>query len=346
MLKLWRAIQISVVLGVLAIFGLAYYLSNMLLFFGKPKEEWNVSQPPTCSEWLRTKAYADLSNDEVAKLAKPLNLDCEEARALAKQDFEIQSSSGLKIHYVVYPSVLADQGKEPPIFLHIHGVSGNYLHGTRYLKAAERMGFQLAAMDLGNHGLSQKTGQGAAYGCREDVDVLAVVNDLRKRYPERLLYLHSTSMGAMTLANALPLFSSSEASEGIVAMSFENPIPSVRDVVVNTPKRPPVPEVLLDLAILVAGWRAGYNFDSCRPMDNLKYASVPILVQYSMKDDLVTLPVVQKFMMNIPSNVPSKLEIFQEGSHSAVWNASPDLYEQQTLENFKLGLEQFEDVLP
>jgi pimeloyl-ACP methyl ester carboxylesterase len=342
--KIWQGFKYLVVIALLACLGVAYYLSETLLYFRKPKSEWEISKRPECAEWLDKKAYADLSSPEKAANPTPIDLSCAQALAEPKEDFEVQSSSGLKIHYVVYPTPLKIE--DPPLFLHIHGISGNYLHGSRYLKAAERMGFQLVAMELGNHGMSQKTGSGAAYGCREDVDVLAVVDDLRKRFPDRLLYLHSSSMGAMSLANALPLFSSSEASEGIVAMTFENPIPSLRDVVVHSPQTPPVPVALLDFGLLVAGWRAGYNFETCRPIDNLKYASVPILVQFSEKDDLVTLPMVQKFMMNIPATVSSHLEVFKEGSHSAVWNANPALYEKQTLDNFKLGLQQFEDVSP
>jgi hypothetical protein len=81
-------------------------------------------------------------------------------------------------------------------------------------------------------------------------------------------------------------------------------------------------------------------------MDNLKYASVPMLLQFSEKDDLVSLGMVQKFAKNIPEGVASSVQIFKEGSHSAVWNADPALYEKQTIENFNLGLQQFEDVSP
>jgi pimeloyl-ACP methyl ester carboxylesterase len=210
---------------------------------------------------------------------------------------------------------------------------------------AERLGFQLAAMDLSNHGLSQRDGMGAAYGCREDADVVAVVGDLMERHPQRDLYLHATSMGAMALANAIPRLMALDTGRRIVALSLENPIPSVRDVVTRSPHRPPVPDAFLDLALLVAGWRAGYNFESCRPLDNVRFAKRPVLVQWSQRDDLVPRELVEEFVSALPGDIPRRLEVFSDGGHSAVWNGDPVAYEAQTKENWLVGLRVRDELL-
>lgn len=313
----------------------AYYLSGLLLFRDKPRSEWATPAAPQCSRWMNTSAYADLR--EGAPEGQPVDFPCSEASALPHTPSRVKASTGMEIAYKVYET--PSPGDNKPLFLHIHGVSGNHLHGARYLKMAERLGFQLVAMDLSNHGDSQRNGEGAAYGCREDADVVAVVEDLLTRYPSRNLYLHSTSMGAMALTNALPrLLAAPKASDRIVAVSLENPISSVRDVVTQSPQTPPVPRVLIDLGLLVAGWRAGYNFDACQPIEAAKFVRVPVLVQWSEKDDLVPRPMIDAFFEALPADTHKTLEIFPGGGHSAVWNGNPPLYEDQTATNWRKGL--------
>jgi alpha-beta hydrolase superfamily lysophospholipase len=243
----------------------------------------------------------------------------------------------MEIHYAVYDAP-ASLPLGAPLFLHIHGVSGNTLHGARYVKMAERLGFQLVAMDLSNHGESQHDGRGAAYGCREDADVAAVVDDLMTRHPGRDLYLHATSMGAMALTNAMPRILASDLARRVVAVSLENPISSVRDIVMRSPHRPPVPDLFIDLGLALASWRADVNFEACRPIDSARDVRLPVLVQWSEKDDLVPRSMIDEFFAALPSGAPARLEIFENGGHSAVWNGDPARYEDQTLANWREGL--------
>ena len=338
---LLRGLFYFAIISLAAFAWAAYTLSGMLLFRDKPKDFWTQSSMPVCAPWMNSVAYANLQQTSgVPKIEagqtefEKIDITCAEALVRPREDFYVNSASGMKVHYALYPSPLQD----PPLFVHIHGVAGNFIHGTRYVEAARRMGFQLVSMDLSNHGLSAKNGKGAAYGCREDSDIVAVFDDLTKRFPNRKLYLHATSMGAMALANAFPNLMAHAARRSIVAASLENPISSVRDIVLHSPATPAVPEFFLDAALALSGFRAGYNFESCKPIDSVKYVQVPILVQWSVLDDLVPKFLIDKFMNEIPANVPSKLTIFEKGGHSAVWNSDPDAYESQTVENWKLGL--------
>ena len=348
MTKVLRGLFILILVGIVGLAGAGWYLAGLLMFRDKPRDVWANPEPPSCAAWMRDVAYADLRAG--AQKGSSVDFPCDEALALPHDSFEARASTGMRIHYNVYAATTkvdayagAPAGSParvgPPILLHIHGVSGNFLHGARYFKAAERMGFQLAAMDLSNHGLSEHDGRGAAYGCREDADVTAVIDDIKTRFPARDIYIHSTSMGAMALANVFPRLMASDATDHrIVAATLENPIPSVRDIVVKSPLTPPVPQILLSTGIALAGWRAGYNFDTCRPIDNMRFARIPLLVQWSQKDTLVPRELNDLFYASLPADVPHTLEVFPEGAHSAVWNGDPERYERETVANWREGL--------
>lgn len=366
MAKVLRGVFILILVGAVGVAGAGWYLSGLLLFREKPRAAWRTQQEPECSPWMRNVAFADLRVG--APDGKALDATCEDAMALPHESRTVKAENGFDIHYNVYANPTGadayaatgpgsttgaengaspegadtgnagDGGRGAPLFLHVHGVSGNFLHGARYFQMASRLGFQLVAMDLSNHGRSSRNGKGAAYGCREQLDVVAVVDDLKARYPGRDIYLHATSMGAMAVANALPRLMADDSQRRIVALSLENPIPSVREIVTESPYRPPVPDGLIDVGLAIAGWRAGFNFESCKPSDTVRFARVPVLVQWSEKDDLVTRSLTNAFMAALPADVPHVLEIFPGGGHSAVWNGDPERYEAQTRANWREGL--------
>jgi pimeloyl-ACP methyl ester carboxylesterase len=315
--------------------AISYYLSNQLLYYRRSPKEWAKPKKLECSDWLRKTAYASVvpGKPNFFDPDKPAEMSCESALSLVPTDFHAVSKDGLKIHYVTFPPET-----DRPVFLHIHGIAGNYLHGLRYKPMAERLGFQFVGIDLGNHGKSDHTGKGAAYGCREDGDIIAVVEDILKQSPGRDFYLHATSMGAMALSNAMPYLMASQYRNQIVAVSLENPIRSVSDIVLRSPKRPPLPDFVIQSGLAMAGWRSGFSFESCKPVDNVPFARIPILIQWSENDDLVTKELVEEFVSALPAHVPHRFEVFKGGSHSAVWNADPAAYERQTKENWESGL--------
>ena len=336
-----------VVLGVSTLASASYYLSDLLIFRQKSKERWMHVDPPECPSWMTDYAYADLSKGQPGSNSKPVDFTCEEAKKLPSQDFHVKAEDGLNIHYKVYDNPVqanayegspANLGKETPLMLHVHGVSGNYLHGTRYFKAASRMGFQLVSMDLTNHGLSDTNGKGAGYGCREYASVVAVIADLQQKYPNRDLIVHSTSMGAMSVSNALKALQSLDTGRKIVSVVFENPIPSVRQIVYGSPQKPPVPDFLIDFGLALADYRAGYQFDTCKPIDNLKYLTVPAAVLQSALDDLVPVKLAREFFEALPPQMPHLYKVYPQGGHSAVWNGAPQEYEADLKAIWHAGL--------
>lgn len=333
------------VLGASALGGAANHLSDLLLFRERPKEEWTNPQKPACSQWMREYAYADLTQGTPG--SKPVDFTCEEALAHPGESFKVSSDSGMAVHYKVYqnprdgdayagfPQMAA---KAPPFLLHIHGVSGSHLHGARYFKMASRLGFQLVAMDLSNHGLSEHNGKGAGYGCRESPDVLAVIGALLRSSPDRDILIHATSMGAMALGNAASQLTALDARHRIVAAVIENPIPSVRRVVDESPHRPPVPAFLIDVGMALAHARSGYNFEACRPIDGYKGLTLPAAVLHAQPDDLVPEKLAREVFNSLPKALPNVYKVYPRGSHSAVWNGSPAEYEADVMDIWRTGL--------
>jgi pimeloyl-ACP methyl ester carboxylesterase len=226
--------------------GALFYLSDLLLFPFKEREKWMAVETIDCTKWMKEYAYADLRDGFPSD--KPLDMSCDDALKLSGQSFYTKSTLGDRIHYKIYDNLTAEQLRLPtqlPLFFHVHGVSGTHMHGTRYFKMASRLGFQLVVMDLSNHGLSDHNGLGASYGCREQHDVVAVLNALKEQFPGRKILMHGTSMGSMAALNAAALVMPKEAAEAektILAFALENPIPSVEQLVLSTPKKPNVPQ--------------------------------------------------------------------------------------------------------
>jgi pimeloyl-ACP methyl ester carboxylesterase len=316
--------------------GALFYLSDLLLFPFKAREQWMSVENITCTQWLKEYAYADLREGFPSK--KVLDLSCEDSLNLPAQSFYANSSRGERIHYKIYDNLSEEQKKSPqqlPLFFHVHGVSGTHMHGARYFKMASRLGFQLVAMDLSNHGLSDHNGLGASYGCREQHDVIAVLNALKAQFPNRKILWHSTSMGTMASLNAagtlFPL-EQKESEKTILALALENPIPSVEQLVLSTPKKPNVPQGFISLGVWLAEKRGKVDFSSCEPVKAAPKVSVPTYVYNSVHDDIVSPEVSNQVVAALPKENVFKVKVFTKGAHSTVWNGNPEDVEKDLAE--------------
>ena len=325
-----------------AFVGALFYVSDMLLFPFKPHEKWTAVESIECSKWMKEWAYADLR--EGAPGSKPLDLSCDESLILPSQSYFTRNAAGERIHYKVYENLSSEQMKSSentPIFLHVHGVSGTYMHGARYFKMATRLGFQLVAMDMSNHGLSDHNSLGASYGCREQYDVVAVVNALKAQYPGRRILLHATSMGSMAALNAAGSLTPQEAQEknkSVFALALENPIPSVDQLAKSTPKRPPAPQLFLDLGVWLAEKRGQVKFSECEPVKAAPKVAVPTYIFNAVNDDIVSPDVSRQVADALPKSVVYKVRLFTRGGHSTVWNGNPAEVEQDLADLWKAAV--------
>ncbi|NBX17083.1 MAG: hypothetical protein EBR09_06935 [Proteobacteria bacterium] len=316
--------------------GALFYLSDLLLFPFKEREKWMSVETISCNPWMKEYAFADLREGFPSK--KTLDISCDDSLNLPSQSFYTKSSLGERIHYKIYDNLTEDQKKSPqqaPLFFHVHGVSGTYMHGARYFKMASRLGFQLAAMDLSNHGLSDHNGLGASYGCREQHDVIAVLNALKSQFPNRKILWHSTSMGTMASLNAAAVLLPAEkpdSDKSISAMVLENPIPSVEQLVLSTPKKPNVPQGFITLGVWLAEKRGKVDFSQCEPVKAAPKVNIPTYVYNSVNDDIVSPEVSGQIVAALPKENVFKVRVFNRGAHSTVWNGNPEEVEKDLAE--------------
>ncbi|MEY3902665.1 MAG: hypothetical protein RL189_1971 [Pseudomonadota bacterium] len=330
--------------------GALFYLSDLLLFPFKEREKWMAVETIDCTKWMKEYAYADLRDGFPSD--KPLDMSCDDALKLSGQSFYTKSTLGDRIHYKIYDNLTPEQlrlSSQLPLLFHVHGVSGTHMHGTRYFKMASRLGFQLVVMDLSNHGLSDHNGLGASYGCREQHDVIAVLNALKDQFPGRKILLHGTSMGSMAALNAaavvMPL-EAAEAEKTILAIALENPIPSVEQLVLSTPKKPNVPQSFISMGVWLAEKRGKVDFDSCQPVKSAEKVSVPVYVYNSINDDIVAPEVSRQIADALPDGKLFRAKVFQKGAHSTVWNGNPAEVEQDLTDLWKSAAGQLAATAP
>lgn len=308
--------------------------AEKLLYYKYGKAKWAQQRPAICSPARKALVYADQRPGQRLgqNRDKPLELACEEALALPALHTEIRNRDGLKLHTVRHLT-----GPEPqrPWLVYISGTTSTWLDATRYLPMAKRLGFNLASLDMSNHGISGNNGKGVGFGCREKADVTAMVDFIASTYPQADLLLAGTSTGTMGIANASAELLQASYAKRIVAVVLENPPPSVRALVGN--KAAKLPGLLSDLTTALAGLQAGQDFFSCAPTRVLKNLKRPTLVQTGAKDQLVTVAMAEQTYLALPQGYPHQFSVFPHADHAALWNAEPLKFEQEFKQIWQTG---------
>ncbi|MEZ0372115.1 MAG: alpha/beta hydrolase [Candidatus Sericytochromatia bacterium] len=295
-----------------------YDLAGRVIFFKYGPERWAVQRPGICSPARREQVFADMRPG--AKADTALELSCDLARRQPATSAYALTSDGLKIHYRVF----AATAKQQPILLHVPGITSTWLDGARYVPLAKRLGFQLAVLELRNHGISGNNGQGASYGCREKEDVLAVVKALQQRFPGRPMLIWSSSMGSMSVLNAAQQLQAQVPA--VKALLLENPPTALREAVEKLAKDKQ-PALLYEAVTSMASLRSGVDFRTCSPVAVGAGLTIPALVTVARADSLTPVPMVQKLFAALPAGHDHQLKIYPYGKHAAIWNGQPKVYE-------------------
>lgn len=309
-----------------------YDRAGDIIFFKYGEQGWAMQRPAKCSDSRKALVYADMRPGQ--KGDKPLELSCEAAEALPARTFFARKPDGLDIHYKVYDAPQPGA----PLMIHVSGLTSTYLDGARYYPMARRLGFQLITFDLSNHGISGNNGQGAAYGCREQEDVLTVVKEALRRYPGRDLMLTGTSMGTMAIANAADQLLALPEAKQIVAIQFENPPSSLRDTVAFHRDGQGAPGFVLDGVVWLAGLRSGHDYTACAPVRQVADLLRPVLVHQAESDTIVSVDMARKVFAALPPGLPHQFKLYPHGKHAAVWNGQPEAYERDLAALWQTGL--------
>jgi pimeloyl-ACP methyl ester carboxylesterase len=305
------ALRIAAVLIVILPVLIGNTLGTMMLFNGRSSEEWKNPGAVVCTKWLNEVGFAGSE------------MTCSDALKLNPAHIFPVNERGQKSHYAEY--MLHNGAAAAPgggaMWVHFHGVNGSYLHGARYYQAAQRLGFNLVAAEYVNHGLSSYDGFGAAYGCKESSDVVAVLRDVLSRHPDRRVLVSATSMGTMAVALAERQLQELDPKHQIAGFALESPITSLADIVREVPPGPLLPNILIQLGLRYASKKSGYNLSECTPMAAYSSFSRPTLVQHSATDELAPVSMAERVFAQLPDRVVKKLKIYPSGRHSAAWNA-------------------------
>lgn len=320
--RAWSLSGLGLLLGLVLAYGwLLYKHVEAVSYFRDTPAGWQKTRQLTCIHWRDKYYFGDLRKGS-ADPFKPLELSCQQALKLPAQSAFALNQRGQKIHYLRYPSV---KNPQSPILLYVHGIAANYVNGLKLYPMAQRLGFELVILELSNHGSSDDNGLGAAYGCREQADLLAVIQSLVKQHPRRPMLLFGTSMGAMTIADAAPELEAYRAQ--IKAVVLENPQSSLRDILGVYAQKMHLPDFHTDLVVELTGRRAGYDFKECAPIRRLNQLRIPTWVTISEKDFMVPVWMAKKVYQHLPTDLPNLYTQYPEGEHGAVWNGQPQEFE-------------------
>jgi pimeloyl-ACP methyl ester carboxylesterase len=216
----------------------------------------------------------------------------------------VQSFDGKKISFWFFPQT-NDPAK--PTLIIIHGFGASKDHMLTYLLFAQQNGYSVAALDLRGHGDSDPGL--CSFGYNEKQDVLALMNDLKRRGKSRFV-LWGTSMGAVTSALA-----AETRPEGLAGLILDAPFDTLRNTLAhharlffNLPEFP-----LLPITYWRMEGRVGYDTKAIDVPRALKPVHVPILFLAAEKDTRMTLSMVQGIYDG--ANEPKSIYIMPGATH-------------------------------
>lgn len=182
------------------------------------------------------------------------------------------------------------------------------------------MGMNVLMPDARAHGKS--AGKMIGMGWPERLDIVEWVYEILKRDADASILLYGVSMGAATV-----MMAAGEALPENVKLVIEDcGYTSVREeighVVRMQYKLPSFP--LVDLASLVAQYRAGYGFSEASAVDQIQKCRVPVLFIHGEKDDFVPFEMV--FPLYGAATCEKQLLTVPDAGHANAMSQAPQLY--------------------
>lgn len=161
-----------------------------------------------------------------------------------------------------------------------HGYTDNRMGNLKYMKMYLDYGFNCITYDLRGHGKNAPTC--TTYGILEAKDLLKVIEDTRKRYPDMtVLGLHGESLGAATTATVMKY--KPQVDFAVADCGFSDIENVIRGAYVSRK----LPDWLFDIADLGARMRFHISLKDMRPIDSLPDNKVPILFIHGAEDDFI-----------------------------------------------------------
>jgi hypothetical protein len=310
-------------ISILAFGLLLYFVSGLVVFGGRTSFDYDRPREPVCNDWYRQEVFQDHRSAE-AQAASPIRIpSCEAAVAHPKAIEMLETEEGLRVRLL-----LPEMPEAPAIWLHIHGITDSYLNGMRFTDLAQRAGFQLALLELQNHGGSDRHPQGSSWGCREKFDLFAALAWLQEKWPGKPILLSGTSMGTMTITQAV--LTRPEGFHAVRGIIYESPLSTFKNLSERLchNKGWPCDFIFRQGTLFFAKLRTDTNFESC-------FASTenptPIPTELWLSQQEYKIEKQIQLASDMPGHRNVTIRIFPRGTHSAYYSYSPEETEQALL---------------
>ena len=234
---------------------------------------------------------------------------------LEKEDYTVTSYDG----YILHAQFLRNPVRTDRYILISHGYTDNRFGALKYAKMYLDQAFNVIVYDLRGHGLNEPTF--CTYSVRERKDLLAMIQDSRRRWPDMTLFgLHGESLGAAT---SIAVLEETPPVDFVVSdCGFSEILPILKGGL----KQMHIPGFVAELASVCAKIRFGYDYQEMRPIDSLTGNTIPILFIHGAEDHFI-LPEHSRKMMKDTQGY-AEVHLIPGAGHAESMLTDPDTYRQ------------------
>ncbi len=242
---------------------------------------------------------------------------------LAFRDVSITTSDGLRLDGWFVPRA---GSRKLVVFVHGHG--GNRHAGLRYAAALNRAGFNYLLVELRGN-MNDPARSFFSMGSHEQKDIAAMIEYADRGLGMESIGIMGFSMGASA---AIPAMANDPR---VRAGIFNSGFSSAREQLAHRARtRFHVPAFpLVDVILLVAGLRGGFDLDSVSPLAHIgKIAPRPILIIHSENDPEVGID--HALRLHEAAGEPKTLWRVKGPGHTMEWNNGRAEAERRVTEFF------------
>ena len=258
--------------------------------------------------------------------------------------FNVESPNG----YRISGSFLAAAVKFAPTALFVHGISWTRIGMYKYMKAFVAKGWNVAAIDLANHGDTKAPAMyGPSYGYYEKQDVAATVKALGGIFPDTpLLGLVGESLGAATVLQyaSLPSDPLSMPVAFIIADCSFTSAAKELDAQLMKLKMPKLIRLnVCGIVSLFSKALRGFRLEEASPEKSGQAFDTPVLYVHGMEDTYVpTRMSVEMYNLRLKAGKPAAELLLVPGArHAKSYMTDPSLWEAKIfdfIERYAFGL--------
>ncbi|MBE5871139.1 MAG: alpha/beta hydrolase [Lachnospiraceae bacterium] len=239
---------------------------------------------------------------------------------LDKTDYTITGAEG----YVLHAELLTNPEPTARYMILTHGYTDNRKGALKYVPIYLRAGFNCVIYDLRGHG--ENKADFTTYGIREGMDLKAVIEDTKKRYPDlSVLGLHGESLGAAATIACLKY--RPDVDFAVADCGFSD----IRNVLERGFRNAHLPaEAMFQLADLGAKIKYHYSLKEMRPIDSLYENEIPLLFLHGAEDSFI-IPQNSRDMEKATKGM-ADVHLIPRAEHAVSVLVQPELYEKYVSE--------------